>query len=269
MESLESTASLSRNAHIGMVRAYWDRRPCNLRHSSAPVGTREYFDEVEARKYFVEPHIPGFAQFQRWAGKRVLEIGCGIGTDAVSFARAGAEYTAIELSETTLALARQRFDIFGLTGMFHHANAERLNSVIERPGFDLVYSFGVIHHTPNQRAVIEQARRVIHDDGELRIMLYAQCSWKAIMIEAGLDQPEAQAGCPIATTYSYEMILALLDGLFELVAAERAHIFPYRIDKYVKHTYELEAWFAAMPPGIFSALERRLGWHYLIVARPV
>src|SRR5947207_15927712 len=133
MESLESAASLSRKAHIATVQAYWDRRPCNIRHSSAPVGTREYFDEVEARKYFVEPHIPGFAQFQRWAGKRVLEIGCGIGTDAVSFARAGAEYTAIELSETTLALARQRFDIFGLTGMFHHANAEPLNSVIGRP----------------------------------------------------------------------------------------------------------------------------------------
>ena len=110
---------------------------------------------------------------------------------------------------------------------------------------------------------------MIRDDGELRIMLYAQRSWKSIMIEAGFDQPEAQAGCPIATTYSYDMILALLDGLFELISAAQAHIFPYRIEKYVKYEYELEPWFAAMPQEMFSALERQLGWHYLIVARPI
>ena len=62
---------------IGKVREYWDRRPCNIRHSPAPVGTRQYFDEVEQRKYVVEPHISAFAEFPRWAGKRVLEIGCG------------------------------------------------------------------------------------------------------------------------------------------------------------------------------------------------
>src|SRR4051812_9091376 len=62
---------------VEQVRDYWNRRPCNIRHSPKPVGTREYFDEVEARKYFVEPHIPGFAEFSRWAGKEVLEIGCG------------------------------------------------------------------------------------------------------------------------------------------------------------------------------------------------
>lgn len=254
---------------VAAVQDYWDRRPCNIGHSDAEIGTREYFDAVEARKYFVEPHIPAFAKFECWRGKRVLEIGCGIGTDAVNFARAGAEYTGVDLSSVSLALTRKRFETFGLTGTFHHANAEQLSSVVRQGGFDLVYSFGTIHHTPRQRAVIEQARQLIRDDGELRIMLYARNSWKAIMIEAGLDQPEAQAGCPIATTYTHAMVRELLRGYFEVVSLEQAHIFPYRVDKYRKHEYEIEPWFAPMPPDLFGALDRHFGWHSLIVGRPV
>jgi 2-polyprenyl-3-methyl-5-hydroxy-6-metoxy-1,4-benzoquinol methylase len=93
---------------VADVRRYWDRRPCNIRHSPKPVGSKEYFDEVEARKYFVEPHIPGFAEFERWRGKRVLEVGCGIGTDSINFARAGAQLTAVDISGESLRIAEQR-----------------------------------------------------------------------------------------------------------------------------------------------------------------
>src|SRR2546426_3198474 len=78
---------------IEQVQSFWNQRPCNIRHSLKPAGTKEYFDEVEARKYFVEPHIPRFAEFERWKGKRVLEIGCGIGTDTINFARHGSVAT--------------------------------------------------------------------------------------------------------------------------------------------------------------------------------
>ena len=75
----------SKTTAIDKVKDYWNERPCNIRHSHKEVGTRQYFDEVEARKYFVEPHIPRFAEFESWQGKKVLEIGCGIGTDTINF----------------------------------------------------------------------------------------------------------------------------------------------------------------------------------------
>src|SRR5579859_4613899 len=187
---------------IETVAEYWNRRPCNIRHSRSEIGTRQYFDEVEQRKYFVEPHIPGFARVEDWRGRRVLEVGCGLGTDAVNFARAGADYTGVDLSEASLALARRRFEVFGLPGRFLHANGEELASHLERGSFDLVYSFGVIHHTPHPAAVVRQVRELVTDRGEFRLMLYAKDSWKSAMIEAGFDQPEAQSGCPIALTYT-------------------------------------------------------------------
>jgi SAM-dependent methyltransferase len=254
---------------IDVVQSYWNRRPCNIRHSQRAIGTKEYFDEVEARKYFVEPHIPGFAEFARWAGKSVLEIGCGLGTDATNFARAGARYTGVDVSDVSLDVARKRFDVFGLSGEFIAGNAETLPAGLPAASFDLVYSFGVIHHTPDPRAVIESARHVVRGDGELRIMLYARHSWKALMIEEGFDQPEAQSGCPIALTYSHEQVEELLNGCFEVTAMRQAHIFPYVIEKYVRYEYELQPWFKAMPEELFAALERRLGWHLLITARPV
>ena len=114
------------------VRDYWNSRPCNIRHSPKPVGSREYFDEVEARKYFVEPHIPKFAEFGRWRGKKVLEIGCGIGTDTISFAAAGAQVTAVDLTEKSLEVARQRAKVFGVEDRVHfiQANAEKLSESV-------------------------------------------------------------------------------------------------------------------------------------------
>jgi 2-polyprenyl-3-methyl-5-hydroxy-6-metoxy-1,4-benzoquinol methylase len=269
IEVTATESHLRKRATIEQVRDYWDRRPCNIKHSRLEIGTQEYFDEVEQRKYFVEPHIPGFAEFHRWKGKRVLEVGCGLGTDAVNFARAGANYTAIELSQASVSIAKKRFDLLGLAGEFIISNAEELTRQLPPKNFDLVYSFGVIHHTPNQRAVIEEIRKVVKDEGEFRCMLYALHSWKAMMIEAGLDQPEAQTGCPIATMYSYEMIEELISGLFEVKYAGQAHIFPYVVEKYVEYEYEVQPWFRAMPKEMFEALEQRLGWHFLLILRPI
>jgi len=253
-------------ATINDVSEYWDRRPCNIRHSQEPVGSRAYFDAVEARKYFVEPHIPDFADFEQWRGKRVLEIGCGIGTDATNFARAGADYTGVELSSESLALAEKRFEVFGLKGDFYQGNAEDLGSFCPKQSFDLVYSFGVIHHAPDPGKIVEGVKQYLAPDGEFRLMLYAKNSWKSVMIEGGFDQPEAQTGCPIAFAYTHDEIRDLLNG-YEVLDIRQDHIFPYVVSEYVEYRYEKEPWFKAMPESMFRTLERSLGWHTLVRCR--
>lgn len=248
------------------VSDYWNRRPCNLRHSQAEIGSRTYFDEVETRKYMVEPHIPEFADFARWKGKRVLEIGCGIGTDSTNFARSGADYSGVEGSSESLDLTKKRFKVFGLEGKFYLGNAEELTDLLPPQKFDLIYSFGVIHHTPNPSRVMEAARHYLRMDSEFRLMLYAKHSWKAAMIDAGMDQSEAQTGCPISFTYTKEEVATLMHG-YEIIDTRQDHIFPFVIEKYVRYEYELQPWFAAMPKEMFRALEQRLGWHLLIRAR--
>lgn len=256
-------------ASIAQVRDFWDSRPCNIRHSALPVGTQEYFNEVEARKYFVEPHIPEFAEFQKWRGYRVLEIGCGIGTDAVNFIRAGATYTGVEISSESLAIAQKRLEVFGLDGKLVEGNAEQVNEQFMGQTFDLIYSFGVLHHTPDLRKALGSIRALCDKKTQFRFMVYSKDSWKSHMIDMGLDQPEAQFGCPIANTYTEsELRILLSDAGFNVTSISKAHIFPYKIDKYLNYEYEKEDWFEAMPASMFAELETRLGWHMLITATP-
>lgn len=252
---------------IAEVEKFWDDRPCNVRHSDHPVGTREYFDEVERRKFMAEPHILNFTEFSRWRGADVLEIGCGIGTMAVNFARFGARYTGVELSSNSLALTRQRFGVYGLKGEFYQGNAEELSSFLPAQQYDLVYSWGVIHHTPDPGRILREAAVYVRPGGVLKIMVYAQESWKNYMIEAGLDQPEAQWGCPIVHTYTRDSIQQLVNGAgFRVTAIQQDHIFPYNIPAYQAKQYVLEPWFQAMPKKMFAVLEQHLGWHLMVTA---
>ena len=250
------------------VQDFWNARPCNLRHSSAPVGTKQYFDEVEERKYFVEPHIPAFADFPNWAGKRVLEIGCGMGTDATNFARNGAIYTGVELSSESLKLAKQRFEVFNLPGKFIEGNAEEIDQLLKGETFDLIYSFGVLHHTPSLDNALKGIRTLMHPESVFKMMVYAENSWKSAMIAAGLDQPEAQYGCPIANSYTNHEITEILhESGFSILAIEQDHIFPYIVEAYKQFNYLRAPWFQSMPQEVFQALEKKLGWHMLITSQ--
>jgi 2-polyprenyl-3-methyl-5-hydroxy-6-metoxy-1,4-benzoquinol methylase len=284
--SLETTvpaqpANRFADVPIERVQEFWDARPCNIRHSPKPVGTKEYFDEVERRKYFVEPHIPPFAEFPRWAGKRVLEIGCGIGTDTINFARGGAEVTAIDLSARSLEIARQRAEVFDLSDKirFYLGNCEELDRIVPVEVYDLVYSFGVIHHTPHPDRVIECIKKYMTPDSELRLMVYSKVSYKLfwIMKEEGiwdmsrLDEliarnSEAQTGCPVTYMYTFNEVRSLLCD-FEILEMRKAHIFTWDLGAYKRYEYKKDPAWAKVDDNQLAELEKELGWHTLVRAR--
>lgn len=275
---------LFQTTSIDDVKEYWNRRPCNVRHSPQPIGSCAYFDEVEARKYFVEPHIPRFAEFDRWNGKRVLEIGCGIGTDTINFARYGATVTAVDLSEESLKIARQRAEVYGLQDRitFYQGNSERLTEIVPVEAYDLIYSFGVIHHTPHPHNVIEQIRAYTHAQSCVKIMVYYQYAWKVfwILLTYGKGQfwklpefvarhSEAQTGCPITYTYTQRTAVELLETRgFRVTEIWVDHIFSYRFPDYAHYRYVKVWYFRWLPKTLFRWLETHLGWHLCVTAMP-
>jgi ubiquinone/menaquinone biosynthesis C-methylase UbiE len=183
------------------VRAFWQAHPCGVKFADAEVGTRLFYERVEEHRYRKEWHIPGAADFAGARGLRVLEVGCGLGTDGAQFARAGAYYTGVDLTEASVELARRRFELFELAGEFQVADAERLEFADE--SFDLVYSHGVLHHTPDAAAAVREIHRVLRPKGRAVVMLYHRDSYNyrvniRVLRRAGAHLLKSEAGLKLA-----------------------------------------------------------------------
>src|SRR6185503_11603511 len=202
------------------VRAFWQAHPCGTKFGDAEMGTREFFERVEAHRYAKEWHIPAAAGFASTRGLRVLEIGCGMGTDGAQFAAAGADYTGIDLTEAAIDLARKKFAIAGLKGEFRVADAEKLDFADE--SFDVVYSHGVLHHTPDTEGAIKEIHRVLKTGGRAVVMLYHRGSYNyrigiRVLRRAGAGLLKSESGIRIVNRLTGEPI----DSLREHAAAMR------------------------------------------------
>ena len=158
----------------GEVKNYWEQEPCGSGVAQSAKYTKEYFDEIEEHRYRVEPFIHRFAQFTRYRGKKVLEVGVGAGTDHLQFARAGALLSGIDLTEAAVAMVTKRLALEGLTSDLRCADAEHLP--FEDGSFDLVYSWGVLHHTPDTEKALAEVHRVCKPGGKVCVMLYHSAS---------------------------------------------------------------------------------------------
>jgi len=157
------------------VRQFWQEHPCGTKFADAPPGSRRFYELVEEHRYSKEWHIPGAAGFSETKNLRVLEIGCGLGTDGAQFAKAGADYTGVDLTDAAVELAQKRFELFGLPGTFRTADAERLD--FPDDSFDIVYSHGVLHHTPDTAGAVKEVHRVLKPGGRAVVMLYHRDSY--------------------------------------------------------------------------------------------
>ena len=184
---MQHSSQIQSNEVKVQVREWWNARPCGSRVSDKEIGSKPFFDEIEQHRYTQEYHIPKIANFENWKGREVLEIGCGLGTDLLQFARAGAQVTGIDLTPRSVELTSRRFELYGVKGHFEVGDAENLNFANEI--FDLVYSHGVLHHSPNTQKAIDEIYRVLKPGGKTIVMLYHKNSynyWVNIRILRGI-----------------------------------------------------------------------------------
>ena len=157
-----------------LVQEYWDKEPCDSTGLTFPEGSLEFFEEMEERRYRGQAFIHAFAQFTRWRGKRVLEVGCGCGTDLLQFARAEAEVYGIDFSQHSVELTKKHLEFYGLQAEVTQGDGEGLP--FPDNYFDLVYCWGVIHHAPHPSKVVAETYRVLKPGGCIKAMVYYRWS---------------------------------------------------------------------------------------------
>jgi len=152
------------------VQRFWQGSPCDSWFTNEPRGSASFYRTLDEHRYKVHPRLQSAVGFERTRGLQVLEIGCGCGSEAERFVRAGAHYTAIDLTNAALSITRRRFQLANLEGRFVQGDAENLP--FADGSFDFVYSHGVLHHTPDTPRTIREINRVLSPGGRAVIMLY-------------------------------------------------------------------------------------------------
>ena len=211
------------------VRAFWQKNPCGTKFSDAEPGTRLFFERVEEHRYAKEWHIPGAADFAGARGLSVLEIGCGLGTDGAQFAKAGADYTGVDLTDAAVELAQKRFELFGLPGTFRTADAESLD--FPDGSFDLVYSHGVLHHTPDTVKAVKEVHRVLKPGGRAVVMLYHSDSYNyrvniRVLRRLGAHLLKSERGLKLVHRLTGEPVESLREHARHLKEDARSYLAP-------------------------------------------
>ena len=193
---------------IDAIAAYWNERIHDLEMTEAPVGTREFFDDLDEYRFDKLHYLPRLVDFNGYRGRDLLEVGCGIGTDLVRFARGGARVTGVDLSATAIDLARRNFALHDLVpDDLRVENAEVLPFDSDR--FDVVYAHGVVQYTADPARLVRECHRVLRPGGTAIFMVYNRVSWLNALSKV-MKVPLEHEDAPVLRKFSIDEFRALL-----------------------------------------------------------
>ena len=250
---------------IDQIADYWDKRIHDQEMTDQPVGSLGFFDDLDEYRFDKLLYLPKLVNFESYEGKRLLEVGCGVGTDLVRFARGGAKVAGVDLAPRSVVLAEQNFVLHGLdaSGGLRVANGEALP--FEECSFEVVYGHGVLQYTADAERMIAECHRVLVPGGEAIFMVYNRVSWLNVLssvMQVGLEHADA----PVLRKYSIAEFRRMLSGF------ARVRIVP---DRFPVRSRLHKGWKGRLYNGLFvemfqllpRVLVRRFGWHLMAFCR--
>ena len=242
---------------VDTVHDFWQSHINNEYYTGAERASDSYFNDIEERRYRTHYHLPELFESMDGTDQRLLEVGCGIGVDSIQLAKRGFQVTAVDLTENALAVARQFAARREATVDFRLGNAEGLDFPDE--SFDAIYSFGVLHHTPDIKRSVAEVHRVLRPGGTAYVMLYHRNSLVNLMHRAlrlPYESPrDRKDHCPVVYTFSRSGVRELFR---DFTSVEVHSDYPF--------TYGFGPLTTKLPLGVRRRLGRVIGWHLMISA---
>jgi len=253
----------SNQALLQKIEQYWNDHIHDLEIARNPVGSRGFFQDLENYRFEKLHYLPRLVDFQAWNGKKILEVGCGVGIDLARFARGGARVTGIDLADKSIELAKKNFSYQSLSGEIKKGNGEKLD--FPENIFDCVYAHGVIQYTANDQALIKEMIRVLKPGGTAILMVYNRHSWLNFLSRT-LNVKMEHTDAPILKKYTRKEFSDLLTNFTDVrIVTER---FPVRsrLQKGMKAIFFNHA-FVPIFNLVPKFITHRSGWHLMAFAR--
>ncbi len=247
---------------ITQIKQYWNDHIHDLEIAHHPVGTEGFFHDLDEYRFDKLRYLPRVVDFSGYSGKKVLEIGCGVGLDLVRFARGGALVTGVDLSETAIDLAQKNFKWNHLKADLRVMNGEDLEFTDH--SFDVVYAHGVLQYTANASRMIKEAHRVLKPGGTFIGMVYNRKGWLNIMstfFKVGLEHEDA----PVLRKYTIGEFKKMLSVF------PKVKMIPERFPVQSRLHHGLKGFlFNTVFVGVFNmiprSMVRKTGWHIMAIA---
>ena len=253
---------MSQQDLITQITAYWDEHIHDLAITTHPIGSPDFFQQLDDYRYDKLNYLPRLVDFSSYRGKTLLEVGCGAGIDLVRFSRAGAVVTGIDLSTTAIDLARKNIEQNGLSAHLRVMNGESLQFADNT--FDVVYAHGVLQYTANVEKMVAEIYRVLKPGGEAIVMIYNRNSWLNLLRKV-TKVPLEHEDAPVLNKYSIGELKQFLKPF------KTVRIIPERFPVKTKlHSGWKARLFNDVFVGTFNlmpkVLVRPLGWHLMAFA---